>query len=180
MAEIAERPERESVTHDVFDDRSSSTVVESVGVPPGATGAVQLLVYEPGGRLPARDTRPPAQRNPEQAEPVVDQGSLSHRDGQRREDPEAKFRRGDALQVDCVGEKGEYSLARQPHGCPENVKRHKSHCNQPCHPTTVVVLERDIAPTRCGQYRIARDPTPTRAPHSTRANLAQPRKQNCR
>jgi len=67
MKDIAEQPKRQSVAHNVLDDRRFTTIVELVGVPPEAVGAAQLLVYEPDRWLPVCDTRLPAQRNPEQA-----------------------------------------------------------------------------------------------------------------
>src|SRR5215211_8950905 len=108
MEDVAEGRKWQPVAHTVFDDRRLSAVVESVGMLPDAIWTVHLLVYEPDGRLPARDARLPAQRNPEQTEPVVDQGPFLHRDRLRREDPEVKFRRGDVLQVGRVGEEGEH------------------------------------------------------------------------
>ena len=47
MKDIAKQPKRQSVAHEVFDDRRFTTIVEAVGVPPEAIGAAQLLVYEP-------------------------------------------------------------------------------------------------------------------------------------
>src|SRR5215218_6173448 len=130
MEDIAERPKRQSVAHNIFDDRRFTTIVEPVGVPPDAIGTTQLLVYESDGRPPMRDTRLPAQRDPEQAKPVVDQGSFLHRDGSGCEDPEAEFRRGDTLQVGRVGEEGKYlfSWQRQAHSCLEDAEHHAPYC----------------------------------------------------
>src|SRR5918997_876497 len=132
MEDLAKRRERYPVAHHVFDDRRSPTVSEAVGVLPDAIGPVQLLVHEPGRWLPTCDARLLAQRNPEQAEPVVDQDPFSHRDRLRREYPEAEFGWHDALQVGRVSEKGEHLLARQPHahGRLENVERHASHSSR--------------------------------------------------
>src|SRR5919112_2844248 len=97
-----------------------------MGMNPEAIGTAQLLVYELTGRSPVRDARPPTQRDPEQAELVVDQGPFSHRDRLWREDPETQFGRGDALEVGCVDEKGEHPFGwqRQTHRRRENVERH--------------------------------------------------------
>ena len=89
MEEIAQRPERQPVLYGVLDDSPFFSIVKPVGVPLESVGIAHLLVHEPGRWLPIHDTRPPAQRNREQAEPVVDQGSFLHRDRVRREDPEA-------------------------------------------------------------------------------------------
>src|SRR5215216_1632728 len=131
MEGLAKRCKRQSVVYDVIDGRRCPTVVEPVDMPPDAIGTAQLLVHESDGRLPVCDTRLPAQRNPEQAEPVVDQGPLLYRDRLRREDSESEFPRGDALQVSRVGEKGKHLLAwqRHTHGCHENVERHASYCS---------------------------------------------------
>ncbi len=72
MEDIAKRRKRQPIAHNVFDDRRFTIVVEPVCVPPEAIGTVQLLVYELDRWLPVRDTRLPAQRNPEQAKPIVD------------------------------------------------------------------------------------------------------------
>jgi len=132
VEDVAEGRNWQPVAHNVFDDRRLPAVVEPVGMLPDAIWTVHLLVYEPDGRLPAGDARLPAQRNPEQAEPVVDQDSFLHRDRLRREDPEVKFRRGDVLQVGRVGEEGEHPLARQRHihGRRKNVECHASHCTE--------------------------------------------------
>src|SRR5918997_1114500 len=115
MEDLAERPERQSVVHHIFDNcrLTYTTVVEPVGVPPEAIGTTQLLVYKPTGRSPVRDACPPTQRHTEQAKLVVDQGSFSYRSRSWREDPEAQFGWGDALEVTCVGEKGEHPFGRQ-------------------------------------------------------------------
>jgi hypothetical protein len=97
MKDIAKQPKRQSVAHNIFDDRRFTTIVESMGVPPEAIGAAQLLVYELNRWVPACDTRLPAQRNPKQAKFVVNQGPFLHRDRLLREDSEAKFRWSDAL-----------------------------------------------------------------------------------
>jgi hypothetical protein len=73
MEEIAERAERQPVVYGVFDNGPFPTIVKAVGVPPEPVGAAHLLVHEPDRWLPFRDTRQPAQRNPEQAQPVVDE-----------------------------------------------------------------------------------------------------------
>src|SRR5918997_4436168 len=132
MEDIAKRPKRQSVAHDIFDDRRFTSIVESVGVPPDAIGPTQLLIYESDGRPPVRDTRPPAQRDPEQAKPVVDQDSFLHGDGLGCEDPEAEFRRGDKLQVGRVSEevKDLFSWQRQAHSCLEDVEHHAPYCKQ--------------------------------------------------
>jgi hypothetical protein len=109
VEDLTERPERQSVVHDVFDDCRVAVLVEPMGVNPEAIGTAQLLVYELTGRSPARDVCPPTQRDSEQAQLVVDQGPFSHRDRLWREDPETQFGRGDALEVGCVDEKGEHT-----------------------------------------------------------------------
>ncbi|MDQ3910382.1 MAG: hypothetical protein M3305_01070 [Actinomycetota bacterium] len=52
MQNIAKRRKRQTVAHNVFDDRGFTTVVEPVGVPPEAIGTVQLLIYKPDRWLP--------------------------------------------------------------------------------------------------------------------------------
>src|SRR3712207_1704684 len=113
MEDLAKRLERQPVAHHVFDDRRSRPVAEPVGVLPETIGAANLLVNESGGWLPTRDSCPPAQRNPEEAEPVVDNCPFPHWDRLRREYPEAELAWGDAFQVGRVGEEGEHLLARQ-------------------------------------------------------------------
>src|SRR5918998_4097307 len=78
MEDLAKRLERQPVAHHVFDDRRSRPVAEPVGVLPETIGTAYLLVHEFGGWLPTRDSCPPAQRNPEEAEPVVDNCPLPH------------------------------------------------------------------------------------------------------
>src|ERR671932_621610 len=132
MDELTERPQRQAVAHHVFGDRRFTPfVVEPVSVPPKAIGTYQLLVYKLDGRPPARDVRLPTQRDPKQAQPVVDYGPTSHRDRLRSEDAEAQLRRGNALEVGRIGEEGEHPFARQrqPHGRLENVKRHAPYCS---------------------------------------------------
>jgi hypothetical protein len=46
MEDIAERPKRQSVAHNVFDYRRFTIVVEAVGVSPSSVGTMQLLIYE--------------------------------------------------------------------------------------------------------------------------------------
>ena len=134
MEEITERPERQLVLHGVLDNGPFFSIVKPVGVPPEPVGTTHLLVYESGRWHPFRDTRPPAQRDREQAEPVIDQGSFLHRDRLRREDPEAQFRRRDTLQIGRVSEEDEHRLARkrQAHGCLEDVRGHASYCSGRC------------------------------------------------
>jgi hypothetical protein len=62
MDDLTERLERQPVVHHVFDDGCVVVFVESVGVNPEVIGTAQLLVYEPEGRPPVRDARPPKQR----------------------------------------------------------------------------------------------------------------------
>src|SRR5215211_2713879 len=88
MEEIAERYERQPVVYGIFDDGSLAAITKPVGVPPESVGSTHLLVHEPDRWLPIRDTRQPAQRNPEQAQPVVDEGPLLHRYRVRRDPPE--------------------------------------------------------------------------------------------
>src|SRR5215218_58777 len=100
MDDFTERPQRQPVAHHVFGDRRfTAVVVEPVSVPPKAIGTNQLLVYKLDGRPPARDARLPTQRDPKQAQPVVDYGPILHRDRLWSEDPEAQLRRGNALEV---------------------------------------------------------------------------------
>src|ERR687898_3661063 len=132
MKEIAQRRKRQPVVHSVFDDGSFPTIVKSVGVSPESVGTTHLLVYEPDRWLPIRDTRLPAQPNPEQAEPIVDQSSLFRGDRERCEDPEAKFRGRDTLEVCRIGEEGEHFFAwqRQTHGALEDVCEHAPYCSR--------------------------------------------------
>src|SRR5215207_1521758 len=113
MEDLTESPKPQSVVYDVFDDSRVTILVEPVGVNPEAIGALQLLVYEPDGRLPVRYARPPAQREPEQAEPIVDQGPFSHGNRSWRENSEVKFGRGDTLEVGRLGEEGEHLFTWQ-------------------------------------------------------------------
>src|SRR5215204_7706372 len=76
MEEFADRHERQPVVHSVFDDGSFTTIVKSVGLSPESVGTTHLLVYEPDRWLPMRDTRLPAQPNPEQAEPTAGCGDI--------------------------------------------------------------------------------------------------------
>src|SRR5215207_2407848 len=132
MEEFADRHERQPVVHGVFDDGPFPTIVKSVGVSPESVGTTYLLVYESDRWLPVRDTCPPAQPNPEQAEPIVDQGSLFRGDRERRENPEAKFRGRDTLEVCRIGEEGEHFFAwqRQAHGALEDVCEHAPYCSR--------------------------------------------------
>src|SRR5215204_3837418 len=125
MEEIAKRPERQPVVHHVLDDCRLPCVVEAMGVSPKAIRTECLLVYESDGWLPVQDTGLPAQRHAEQAQPVIDEGTLLHRDRLGREDPKVQFRRGDVLQVDSIREKGEDLFARrQTHESLENMEAH--------------------------------------------------------
>ena len=93
---------------------------------PEPIGTTYLLVHEAGGWLPARDTRLPAQRNPEQPKFVVYEDSFSHRYRPRSEDAEVEFGRGDTLQVCRICEEGEDLLSgqRQGRGCAEKAEPH--------------------------------------------------------
>jgi hypothetical protein len=53
MEDITKWPERQTVAHYVFNDRGLTIVMKPMSVPPEAIRAVQLLVYELDGWLPA-------------------------------------------------------------------------------------------------------------------------------
>src|SRR5918994_2968817 len=103
MEELAERSHRQFLAHNVFDGRRAAFLAEQVGMLPDTVGTALLLVHEPERRLPARDARPPAQRNSEQAEPVVDRGSFLQQDRLPGEYSKSEFGRGDELQVGGIG-----------------------------------------------------------------------------
>ena len=131
---IAERHEWQLVVYGVLDEGSFATLVKPVGVPPESIGATHLLVHEPKGRIPVRNARPPAERNPEQPQRVVDRDPFSQRDRLRRKYTEAQFRGGNTLQVGRIGEEGEDGFARQwhAHGRLEDMRGHVSYCSRRC------------------------------------------------
>ncbi len=82
-----------------------------MGVLPEQEGAAALDVDESARRLPGDDLGAPADRDPEEAEPVAE----ARADGElvrRLDDPEAQPRRRDPLQILRVGEEGERLLDR--------------------------------------------------------------------
>jgi len=132
MEDIAKRRERQPIVHGVFDDCRFLSAVEPVGVSPETIRATHLLVHEPVGWLPVHDACLPAQRNTEKAQSVVDCGPFFHWDRLWCEDLEVQFRRGNALQVGSIREKGEHLFAwqRQLHGRLENMEGHITYCER--------------------------------------------------
>ena len=88
---------------------------KSMFVNPPSIRAFLLLIDKSIRRLPRSDRRSPTQRNPMNAQPLVDPCSLAHFDGAFCEDVEVQGRWCDPLQVAGVCKEGEDILAGPRH-----------------------------------------------------------------
>ena len=103
----AERSEGQRVTDGVAHQRPALGGLELVRVVPQGVRSVQLLVDEAPPGLPDLDARQPADGQPVQAQPVLDERAAIHGDGPRRDDAKRQPRRRDGLEVPRVGEERE-------------------------------------------------------------------------
>jgi hypothetical protein len=86
--------------------------LELVGVVPELVRALKLGVDEALARHPLLDSRQPADREPVQRQPVLDQRAGAHLDRPWRDDLERQPRRCDRFEVAGVGEEGEDLVGR--------------------------------------------------------------------
>jgi hypothetical protein len=86
---------------------SAGCVGEAVAMVPAAIRAGELDVSEGGDGVEGFDACAPVERDAEETELIVDEGSGVHEDGARGEDVEVKECGGDSLEVFGVGEEGE-------------------------------------------------------------------------
>jgi hypothetical protein len=96
--------ERECVAHEVAHQGAGFMGLEDVGVMPEPVGPAHLDVLEAASGLPNLDARKPANRQPVESQAILDQGPGAHPDRLGGDDPEAKPRRRDRLEVAGVCE----------------------------------------------------------------------------
>src|SRR5215210_3065326 len=113
--QLAQGPERQRVVHHVPNERAVAVRLEAVRVVPQPVGAAQLDVDEAPPWLPHLDARQPANRQPVQPQPVLDQGARPHLDPPRRGDPKAQPARRDRLEVVRVCEESEHLAGTAGH-----------------------------------------------------------------
>ena len=93
---------------DLIDAEGSAIpFLEQVFVVPELVGAAALFIDEPKWRFPGGDFALPTEGQSMQTNPVIDPEAGAHFDRFRRENLETEPRRGDVLEVVCVGEERE-------------------------------------------------------------------------
>jgi len=88
---------------------------ESMGVMPEGIGSAELLIDKAPWRFITGNQCPPARRQPQNPQGVVDDATLLHDHRLRREQAEAETRWRDQREVLRLGEKREQALQRSRH-----------------------------------------------------------------
>src|SRR5689334_18001460 len=84
-------------------------------MPPKFVWPTNLLVDKPRGRFPNGDLALPAKRNPVQAQPIIDHGTLADLQGARGQDLKLQPARRKQLEPACVREEFEHHVSRAGH-----------------------------------------------------------------
>jgi hypothetical protein len=146
MEELPRRPEGQPIEDFIPDCGHSAFLPETVGVNPHCVRTLDLFVHEAVGRIPEGDPRSPREREPEEAEPIINPGSLANWDRLRGSELKVELRGRNAFEIRCVAEESENLTdpERQAHGRAETVSRPVFSCE-----FNTAIMRRSHVNARC-------------------------------